>query len=64
MRSLQPYIAVGAVAKSALVDDPLPYGIERNRHVLTTLMGYLREQGLTERTLSLDEIFHAGMLQL
>ena len=38
--------------------DPWQYGLgEANRHNLETLIGYCHEQGLTERRLSLDELF-------
>ncbi|MCS7236251.1 MAG: ABC transporter substrate-binding protein [Armatimonadota bacterium] len=37
--------------------DPWPYGLEPNRRVLETLLRYLREQGLLEGQLELDEAF-------
>jgi 4,5-dihydroxyphthalate decarboxylase len=37
--------------------DPWPYGLEANRHVLTTLVQYLVEQRLLRRTLPLEELF-------
>ncbi len=37
--------------------DPWPYGLEANRHVLTTLVQYLVEQRLLARPLPLEELF-------
>lgn len=37
--------------------DPLPYGIEPNRAMLETLMGYAREQRILPRSYSLEELF-------
>ena len=41
-----------------------PYGIESNRDTLTALLQYSYEQGLTERVLSPEELFHASTLEL
>jgi 4,5-dihydroxyphthalate decarboxylase len=41
-----------------------PYGIEANRKTLTALLQYSREQGLTHRTPSLEELFHPSTLEL
>lgn len=38
-------------------DDPWPYGVERNRAVLARFLGYAYDQGLTDRLLSVDELF-------
>lgn len=38
-------------------DDPWAYGLEKNRRVLSRFLGYAHDQGLTERTLSVDELF-------
>lgn len=37
--------------------DPWPYGIERNRKVLETAVRYLSEQGLTDRTAPVDDLY-------
>ncbi|MSO64635.1 MAG: ABC transporter substrate-binding protein [Alphaproteobacteria bacterium] len=37
--------------------DPWAYGIEANRRVLETMVGYAVEQGLAARTVRLDELF-------
>jgi 4,5-dihydroxyphthalate decarboxylase len=41
-----------------------PYGIEPNRTALETLFRYSREQGLSRRKLSIDELFHPSTLEL
>jgi 4,5-dihydroxyphthalate decarboxylase len=38
-------------------DDCWPYGVERNRKTLESLVKYLHEQGMIERTVSVDELF-------
>ena len=44
--------------------DPLPYGIEPNRAMLETLMGYAREQGILPRSPAVEEVFAAGTAHL
>jgi 4,5-dihydroxyphthalate decarboxylase len=39
--------------------DFFPYGLEANAKTLETLMQYLHEQGMTQRRVSLDELFAA-----
>jgi 4,5-dihydroxyphthalate decarboxylase len=43
--------------RAILGHDFWPYGIEPNRHDLSTLIRYCDEQGLLERPLSVDELF-------
>jgi len=43
--------------RDTMGEDFWPYGLEPNRHVLQTLMGYAMEQGLLERPLDLDGLF-------
>jgi 4,5-dihydroxyphthalate decarboxylase len=50
--------------KEILGDDPWPYGLAQNRHVVETLMGYLYEQGLAPRKLAIEELFAANTLEL
>lgn len=38
-------------------DDPWPYGVERNRAELTQFLAYAHEQGLTDRQMSVGELF-------
>lgn len=44
--------------------DPLPYGIEPNRAMLETLMGYANEQWILPRSLALEEAFAPGTAHL
>lgn len=44
--------------------DPLPYGIAPNRRTLEELMGYAVEQGVVERPLEIDSLFHRETLDL
>jgi 4,5-dihydroxyphthalate decarboxylase len=44
--------------------DPWPYGLEKNRHVIATLMEYLYEQGLAKEKLEVDTLFAANTLDL
>ena len=37
--------------------DPWPYGLEANRHVLSTLVAYLVEQHLLPKPIALEELF-------
>jgi 4,5-dihydroxyphthalate decarboxylase len=43
--------------KSIFGPDWWPYGIEPNRHTLETLIRYMREQGLIENPLKIEEVF-------
>jgi len=45
-------------------DDPWPYGLAKNRHVVETLMGYLYEQGLAKTKLKVDDLFAENTLNL
>jgi 4,5-dihydroxyphthalate decarboxylase len=47
-----------------LGDDPWPYGLEKNRHVVGTLMDYLYEQGLAEERLKVEDLFAPNTLDL
>lgn len=44
--------------------DPLPYGIEPNRAMLETLLGYAREQRILPRSYALEEVFAPGTAHL
>jgi ABC-type nitrate/sulfonate/bicarbonate transport system substrate-binding protein len=44
--------------------DPLPYGIEPNRPMLETLMGYAHEQGILPRPFAVEEVFAPVTAQL
>jgi 4,5-dihydroxyphthalate decarboxylase len=43
-------------------DDPFPFGIEKNRHMLETLFRSSHEQGLTRRLARIDDVFHHSLL--
>ena len=43
-----------------ITGDPLPYGIEPNRRVLESIIGYSVEQGILRKPVGVDEIFAAG----
>lgn len=45
-------------------NDPLPFGLEPNRVMLETLMGYAREQGILPRSYTLEEVFAPGTTRL
>jgi 4,5-dihydroxyphthalate decarboxylase len=50
--------------KEILGDDPWPYGLAKNRHVVETLAQYLHEQGLTPERVPADELFAPNTLEL
>jgi 4,5-dihydroxyphthalate decarboxylase len=66
--SAMRFVLPGMVAeleetRDLMGDDFWPYGLEPNRHVLETLMGYAMEQGLLERPLDLDSLFAPETLE-
>jgi 4,5-dihydroxyphthalate decarboxylase len=50
--------------RAVLGDDPWPYGLDKNRHVVATLMSYLYEQGLAKEKLEVDKVFAPNTLDL
>jgi 4,5-dihydroxyphthalate decarboxylase len=44
--------------------DPWAYGLEANRRVLYTFLGYCHAQGVTAKKISVEEIFHPSTLKL
>jgi len=44
-------------------EDPWPYGLEANRHVLETLVGYAREQGLIKKQFDVSTLFAPNTLE-
>jgi 4,5-dihydroxyphthalate decarboxylase len=50
--------------REILGDDPWPYGFEKNRHVVETLMGYLYEQGLAREKIPVEKLFAPNTLSL
>ncbi|MFQ5851291.1 MAG: ABC transporter substrate-binding protein, partial [Candidatus Binatia bacterium] len=43
-------------------NDPWPYGLDANQHVLDTLVQYAYEQGLIKKRLDLRSLFAPGTL--
>ena len=50
--------------KDILGDDAWPYGLEKNRHVVSTLMSYLYEQGLAQEKIDVEQLFAPNTLDL
>ena len=50
--------------REILGDDPWPYGLEKNRHVVAALMDYLYEQGLVKEKLEVEKLFAPNTLDL
>jgi len=44
--------------------DPWAYGVEANRHVLTSFLAYCYDQGVSARKLSPEELFHPSTIAL
>ena len=61
------YLDTGSVDEGAfqgLQKDLYPYGVRANRHLLETLIQYSFEQGLSDRLVSIEEIFYSPTLDL
>ncbi len=43
-------------------DNPWPYGLEANRHVLETLVQYSYEQGLIKKRMNIEALFAPNTL--
>jgi 4,5-dihydroxyphthalate decarboxylase len=43
-------------------NDPFPFGIEKNRHMLETLFRSSHEQGLTQNLAKIEDLFHPALL--
>jgi 4,5-dihydroxyphthalate decarboxylase len=64
---LQGHFEIGLLDRAlgaAVAADPYPYGLRASRTVLETLAAALHEQGLTARTVGLDELFAPSTLDL
>jgi 4,5-dihydroxyphthalate decarboxylase len=44
--------------------DPWAFGLEANRHVLDTFLGYCHAQGVTAKKIAAEDIFHPSTLKL
>jgi 4,5-dihydroxyphthalate decarboxylase len=51
-----------SMTREILGEDPFPYGIEANRAMLETIIGFSHEQGLTERKMKIEELFAKELL--
>ena len=43
--------------KQIMTEDWWPYGVKKNRHVLETFLRYHHEQGLSERLMTIEDLF-------
>ncbi len=43
--------------KQVMTEDWWPYGVKKNRHVLETFLRYHHEQGLSERLMTIEDLF-------
>lgn len=62
-----PFMETGVVeasAREALARDSMPYGVQSNMRVLSTIAKYQLEQGLVSREVELEEIFWPSTLTL
>ena len=58
-----PFLAEHLEALQALMgEDIWPYGLEKNRAVLETFLRHHHAQGLSERLVSVEELFHPASL--
>lgn len=59
-----PWLAASLDEVDELFDgDPFPYGVPRNRHVLEAAASYSYEQGLSPRTVMIEELFAPEVLE-
>lgn len=49
--------------RDLLGPDPWINGLEPNRHVLDTFLGYAHEQGVAARRLAAEDLFHSSVLE-
>lgn len=55
---------IDAEERSKLAIDIFPYGVKAQRGLLETAVSYAFEQGLIDRIVDLDEIFHPGLMEI
>jgi 4,5-dihydroxyphthalate decarboxylase len=60
--SLAFQTAVAEEQQAILGDDPFAYGIARTRATVEAMAGYVHEQGLASRVVSIDELFAPEVL--
>ena len=44
-------------ARQLFGEDPYPYGVSRNRHMIETMIGFCQEQGLLEKSVAVEQLF-------
>jgi 4,5-dihydroxyphthalate decarboxylase len=52
-----------AAAQALMGQDFWPYGVEANRHVIDTFLDHHHRQGLSDRRLTVDDLFPASTLE-
>ena len=58
LRYMLPWLTAELEEIEALFDgDPFPYGVERNRKTLETLIGFMVEQGMLKAPIPIDDLF-------
>jgi 4,5-dihydroxyphthalate decarboxylase len=65
--TLQAYFETGLMneeAHKALAADPKAYGVKASRNVVETICRYVHEQGLTDRRVSMEELFAPSVMDL
>ncbi|MDF2116653.1 ABC transporter substrate-binding protein [Roseiarcaceae bacterium H3SJ34-1] len=65
--TLKDYVACGLVepaAQKMFRGDPKGYGLRNSRKVVETIAQYVHEQGLTDRQVSVEELFAPSLLDL
>ncbi|MGE3246237.1 MAG: hypothetical protein AB7J19_07885, partial [Beijerinckiaceae bacterium] len=66
-KTLEDYVACGLVDRStlkAMEASPKDYGIRSSREVLETISRYVHRQGLTDRIVTIEELFAPSTLEL
>jgi 4,5-dihydroxyphthalate decarboxylase len=53
-----------AVALKQVVGDPFPYGVNANRKALETIVQFAVEQRVIPKTVSVEQLFAKGTLEL
>jgi len=53
-----------AMTQEMFGSDPYPYGVKANRKMLETLIDFSHEQGLTSKTIKVEELFAESTLDL
>lgn len=65
--ALRPFVETGLLngtTSKAIAQDPMAYGMRAARPVLETIARYLHDQGLTQRVVSVEDVFARNTLDL